>query len=631
MLQAGAILFRTLICFLLLHVAPLWAEESEPEDHIVSRSVFRDKSAQLQVADLNPANFSPVTGIFAGGYTRDAIWMKLVVRPHAGHGPLQLRIRPAYLNHLTLYVPDPVTSGWKTQTSGNAMPWKDRPYPAMTLGFTIHPVEPTTYYLRLTTLSNTQLSVEAIDATTAAKAEIQFFLWQGFYLALLLWIIFWAINDFLLSRDHLILIFATVHGVFLVYVLALMGFISLLLPTSSHIPILSFWSVTLAVFSSLIFHRSLLLAVQINRIARWSLNGMLTVSGVAIGLLLSGQTANALQLNSLLALFSAPVLLISALTAQGDALLSKNTIRFFYGLLSIYVVFYILPILGILSGNFWSLYGALLQGIVSASLFGIMLHRRTCRLIEQEAQAQLQLTLSAQQLGQQQLQLAEQSRFMAMLTHELKNPLAAIRLTLNTLTRGQDPLSDKRQHRIDQALNDIDALVERCALSDRIEHGQNIVPQRVPVDITGLVSDVVKRYMPGGRLNIVAPGDTVTVSSDPQLLATAIGNLVENALKYSPADSPVEVRIRRADGPGESTGLPGVMVDVLNQPWQAGFPDAERAFDKYHRGERAFHRGGSGLGLYLVKGIAGQLGGDVSYRKRDERIQFSLWIPETPP
>ena len=73
----------------------------------------------------------------------------------------------------------------------------------------------------------------------------------------------------------------------------------------------------------------------------------------------------------------------------------------------------------------------------------------------------------------------------------------------------------------------------------------------------------------------------------------------------------------------------GVLVTVRNQPSLAGKPDPQRVFEKYYRSKGARRSSGSGLGLYLVSGLAQSLGGEIRYRTDldPQDVVFELWLP----
>lgn len=626
-MRTPTLLFRVLlVCLALGHATSSQAEDIG-SDHVVSREVFRDTTGKMSLTEVTNASFIPSQDILAGGYTKDAVWMRLVVRPATDGSALVLRILPTYLNEITLYEPTPDRPGfWRAATTGNGTPWQERPLASISLGFPVHPAVQTTYYLRLRTASNSLLQVRALTEAEALRAEVTDMLWQGLYLALILGVAFWAIHDYWQTRDRVIRIFIGVYLVYPLYVLAILGYLAPLFPGAEWMPRLTSWSVTLLTLATLLFHRTLLLLFDIGRPARWGLNALIATDLVANGLLLLGQTSTALSLNSLVGLLGAPTLFIVALAARKDAAPGRLLLRVYYGLLCVALVSFFAPILGLSSASGRTLYGALFQGLVSALLFGNLLHARARQLVAQQAQAQQQLKLSQYQLDQHKEQLAEQGRFTAMLTHEIKNPLAAIRLNMDILQQQALP-SDKRYQRIDRALEDIDTLVNRCVLSDRMEQGRYEI-RPTTIDVARLIVDWQEQHPSIDRVRVAGDTTLPPVTSDPQLLAVAIANLLDNALKYSPPGSPIDINLLAVS---DADGRAGIRLDVANQPGPAGFPDAELAFDKYHRGPATSRHNGFGLGLYLVKGIVERLGGRVAYLPQPDRIVFRLCLPRSLP
>jgi signal transduction histidine kinase len=115
------------------------------------------------------------------------------------------------------------------------------------------------------------------------------------------------------------------------------------------------------------------------------------------------------------------------------------------------------------------------------------------------------------------------------------------------------------------------------------------------------------------------------VVTDIQLLQVALGNLIDNALKYATPASLVQVSASTSTGAHRSPG--GILFSVVNTPGPAGLPDASQVFQKYYRSPGARSKTGSGLGLYLVHQIARRLGGWVRYVPGTRQVQFEFWLP----
>ena len=143
------------------------------------------------------------------------------------------------------------------------------------------------------------------------------------------------------------------------------------------------------------------------------------------------------------------------------------------------------------------------------------------------------------------------------------------------------------------------------------------------------------RLIQGFRRPTVSPrldlevADDVTMETDENLLRSIVGNLLDNAGKYSPEAS----RIRLIGGNKIIEGIDGVQLSVLNEVGESGAPEAEGVFTKYYRSKGAHRRPGSGLGLFLVAGWVRTLGGNISYQQIGSTdgkplVHFSLWLPK---
>jgi signal transduction histidine kinase len=211
----------------------------------------------------------------------------------------------------------------------------------------------------------------------------------------------------------------------------------------------------------------------------------------------------------------------------------------------------------------------------------------------------------------------EQDRFLSMLSHELKTPLSVIKMSL-----GANANLAANRERILRNVTAIDAIVERCLQTDRLQHGR-IVAHRSLCDIGPLLDRLIAESREPARLACVLEPDLPPADTDLMLLEVILSNLLDNALKYSDPASPI-----RVDAARSNTGdVEGVCIDVTNTAGVAGLPDVERVFSKYYRAQGAHSKTGSGLGLHIAEGFSRLLGGRLGYRPDGNRVKFSLWIP----
>ena len=203
--------------------------------------------------------------------------------------------------------------------------------------------------------------------------------------------------------------------------------------------------------------------------------------------------------------------------------------------------------------------------------------------------------------------------FINAVTHELKTPVASIRLHLETLQRRELPESRKQEfYRL--MLKDADRLadtVEQVLRAGRAGD-KRAGREKVDVDFGQLVRDCVEVIRSRYHLQsdvlryeeLVANGSGVHVRGSQEDLRTAVSNVLDNAVKYSGDHVDVEVRLQAADGKR-------VMLSVEDQGVGVPPEDLKRIFRRFYR---ITHRSptqvkGTGLGLFIVKSIAKKHGG----------------------
>jgi signal transduction histidine kinase len=150
----------------------------------------------------------------------------------------------------------------------------------------------------------------------------------------------------------------------------------------------------------------------------------------------------ALQFNALVILLAAPTFIALAFLARNNAAPGLRAIRTIYSLQGASLLFSMLPFLGWISATEWSLHATLLNGFISAFLMFLLLHLRARKLAREASMAAVDLEVTREQLALKSLQKQQQERFMAMLTHALKTPIAVVRMALGKLQ-----LSDPVQRR----------------------------------------------------------------------------------------------------------------------------------------------------------------------------------------
>ncbi len=596
-----------------------WTATVTSQDHVLSRAVLEDPSGTLTIDEVTRAAFTPAPSILTRGYTPSVFWLRLTVDPADG-GPLVLRIRPTYLDRVALFEPVPGRPGvWREYVTGDRTPFLEREMPSVTLGFTIWPTEPeTTYYLRLSTTSTSLMHVEALLPQVAALRDLHIHVSQIFILALLLFILFWTASDFAINQDIVVGCFAVNQLFFISYNVLIMGYGALIFPGAppGFVDTLTSVSIIAAPLFSLLTNRLLLRQFDLIPVARWAIDALLLVLVVALGLLAAGATQQALKLNAAVVALIVLLLPLLAFGTRREAPPGRRVLRIFYVIQAVALLLTMLPILGVLPASTWNLDANIIHGLLSDLPMFVLLALRSREARERGIEAQLALDLTRGQLELQRTQFEMQNRFMAMLTHELRTPLSVIRLAVGTAKVEGEP------HRlIEAAFGNMEGIIDRCSFADRMEQ-KGLDVARAPVDVAAVLRSAVAASAEADRVALRA-GALPPVMSDAQLIATVLHNLVDNALKYSPDGSTVEVTA------AEEAGEPGagVRLTVENACGRTGMPDPAQLFEKFYRGPHARTKSGSGLGLYIVHGIVDLLDGSLAYDFVEGRARFSVWLP----
>lgn len=221
--------------------------------------------------------------------------------------------------------------------------------------------------------------------------------------------------------------------------------------------------------------------------------------------------------------------------------------------------------------------------------------------------------------------------FVANVSHELKTPVGALSLLAEALTDcASDPEATTRfTQRIGIEASRLARLVQELIDLSRLE-GADPVPNAQVVDLAQVVAEAVDRTRAAADAHIVRisviSADAALVSGDAHQLVTAVANLVENAIAYSPSGSRVTIGVTRD----------GSWVDLSVADEGFGIPadEQERVFERFYRSDPARSRatGGTGLGLAIVKHITQGHGGEVSlWSAEGKGSTFTLRLPALPP
>jgi len=238
------------------------------------------------------------------------------------------------------------------------------------------------------------------------------------------------------------------------------------------------------------------------------------------------------------------------------------------------------------------------------------------------------------QLGQafnhmaESLSQAEKLRrnMVADIAHELRTPLTVMRGHLEAILDGVFQPTEKNIASIHKETVLLSRLVNDLQELAMAEAGQLRI-EREPTDLASLVERTVSSVSPRGekddvRLVTDLPADLPLVNVDSQRIAQVLFNLLDNALRYTPAGGTITVKARRMDEV--------VQVDVMDQGPGLDPDELPLIFERFHRSDKARSRstGGAGLGLAIVKQLVEAHGGEVwAESEASAGATFSFTVP----
>lgn len=195
--------------------------------------------------------------------------------------------------------------------------------------------------------------------------------------------------------------------------------------------------------------------------------------------------------------------------------------------------------------------------------------------------------------------------FLRVASHELRTPVQALRFTLESLQRKEQPQLATTLARASKQIDRLNAVNESLLTASRIATGE-FTPNREDLDLGELVERIGRRCVgdarrAGSELRVDAA--PTRVYGDAAKLEQAIASLVANAIKYG-AGKPIEVTV-------EAVGRTA-RVTVTDHGIGIAKEDVGRIFDRFERAVSVRHYGGLGLGLYIARGIAEVHGGKIT-------------------
>ncbi|OYU19969.1 MAG: hypothetical protein CFE34_02490 [Rhodobacteraceae bacterium PARR1] len=579
--------------------------------------LLRDPTGTMTLDDVLGHTFKPSGQLIIAGYTGAAFWVRLTVLPAPDDAGTVLILRPPTFDHMTLYAPEADNSGtWATRNLGGAVPVGAEDWASSLRGFTLEPkADGTVYYLRLETTGSFTAYIEALPKFAAHRQGLMIDFAQITYMSLMLVLMLWSLRMAVLTRESLFWWFAALQAGWLFHNTFYFGYISLAVPNLSQETVfLTFRSAVIGASAlSIAFHHTLLRRYDPHWASLRLLEAIILTMLVAFVIFWLGDRTRALQINAVGIALSPIAFFVTAFSTRKSASPGLRTMRVIYALLSGALLLWVLTLVGLFQIGTFSLYGTMIHGTATGVLMAAILHLHAKNLLAEAQNAQTALAALQQRRAYEEEQTLTLMRFIDMLTHETKNAMAVINMSVSAPKIGA-----RQRDRIAEAIRDLTTVIDRCNQSVQLDSVEQTIA-RSTCDPGVILREACAAHPAAERTVLTLPAP-VTLHSDPVLLRVILSNLIENALKYSPAGSRVDVALAKVpEG--------RVEITVENDAGQAGMPDPARVFERYYRSPRALSQIGSGLGLYLVQGLVRILGGGIAYEPDAGRVRFRLWLP----
>jgi signal transduction histidine kinase len=516
--------------------------------------------------------------------------------------------------------------------AGDMTAWAESEYQSLNHGFLIASLpQARDVYLRVSSTSTLMIHVEVLTQLDASRLDHTQELIYSVSTGLIVMFLAWVFVSWLNDRDHVNRAFVIKQLASILYTVGYFGYFRVFFGESVSPTVINLLfnivviaATGLAFWYETHFLRDYELPAWLMRVVR----SFYVSAFVAMALLFSGYTRLALQFNMVVIGVGSAFLLIAVLvflrnppnkqTAGVPFRFNRSTVTVYYLSLTFALWVAVWPSLGFDVATEYSLHNLVLNGFFSGFLMTILLQVRARRFELGRREVSNALYLSQQQVAFERQRRDEQTHFLHMLMHELKTPLAVIDMALHTHT---DP--EKSAAYASRAVVDMKAILERCIDADQIEEGA-LEAKVERVDVVRLVNELIfSQNIQAERLSLQMP-EVPEVLTDRQYLRIILGNLLDNALRYSDGRTPVDIQVVPSDGPD---GAPGVAVTFSNRPGLAAWPEPSKVFQKYYRSTGAQSQSGTGLGLFLVSSLANRIGAYCRYAPDEKRVRFVLWLP----
>ena len=602
-----------------------------------------DPERKLDFADILKADaaggMEPRSDFRGAGQTRDIHWYRFdLLRTPGAPADWILEMGEAYIDHLDLFIPKSMApkstaadgrpqspDAYRLVRLGDFVPFSQRPMKTRlhALPLTLPEGQPVSLYLRVDSISAIRLSARMWTPAAYADHQTPDLLFQGLFLGVLGILTLGYVALGLLLRDGALLAYTGYVATVFCYYLFANGIAVALLPDMPG------WAINLMVGSSgfLGFAAALIMWVYILDLrsrAPWLRR---CYQGLALlSVLMLPTTVSPLYAltNPVVTLSALIVVVIALVLTARMAWLNPGDLspRFYLASTLVSLAGLLLTqmsLRGVLPADFAIADPYQISSMLAVLVLGVGLALRIGRLQTERLRAREESAFATKRAE-------EQRTFVAMLSHEFRTPLASIDSAAQMIELSgvvTAPAALTRLERIRNTTRKMVELVELFLSSDALDQGA-LALKPEPVALGQLMEEAL-----GGltgteaedRLEVTVETPDHPLLVDAPFLGVAIGNLVQNALRYSPPEAPV--RVTAVYDAGE------IVIRVADRGLGMAPEEVERIGSIYFRATSSKGTKGTGLGLYMTKKIVAAHGGTLTVEStREEGSVFTIRLPD---
>ncbi|WP_244924373.1 sensor histidine kinase [Chlorobium phaeovibrioides] len=620
--------------------------------------MLKDPSRNMDFSQAHSAfaqgEFISLPGTLNAGYARNAYWIHFTIqRRESFPEKAMLSISPNYTNNLGIYIQRQglsphLVSSFRTVQLGTDIPVANRPVlnPAFIVPLNLPVDEPVEVFVRVYSKGSISLTGQVATYESLRNSTYYSIMLHSGYLGIAAVLCVMNLIFFISIRDRLFLYFSLYVLTVLVNNLAAAGMLTLIIPQYAHslsdYMVYMGVGVQVLVFSEFSYHlfRDFAGVWNIRYMRLMSATGVLTMVSVPFGFyaeIVPFALVGIIILISLLLLISRQFLV--SMPQSGifiTVAFGISALGYFYQILRLIGVFPLQQEWDINMIEPATLVNMVLISIALSERFRITERQlsEASRLAEKRAtelatdmtselrdnKERLEVALAAEHLSTE-----RQHRFLTMLSHEYRTPLAIIQGNLDilaihpeTVAESESPELMKMRRAVSRLVDVMDVSLEQSRVTDPQVGGKftrcgadEFVRQQV---------EAVRWMWPDRNFTLASSLSGEYIRGEMPLLNTALFNVLDNAQKYSPAHSTVGVSCRRHDDIVE--------IIVSNKTKELDAGECDSLFDKYRRGGSSHDTPGAGIGLWLVRQIIEQhLGGVHLTSGPDDTVTVTITLP----